>query len=552
MATQQNFDGKILLIPGVYSNIKSGIKNAPNSLAYGDLLIIDTGSGAGYGGGAGVTGTISNGKDALYEFDNIDDFRDFTEAGNWWLLADPLFRPNGTGSIGVSKINYLKAATTVPASMTMTGILDHSDSESVGGGTIKVQVRSEGLIGNGVLGTNGLLKRGIGFKVIAGIRNPNKFIVQWYRGTFRGLDQNNLPLDGISETNTKPELLIQSKEFGSLVELTDWMKSSSSFNKYLRYNESGSTINGAGDVDPVIITNYTTLTLAAGGTETYDAQSLIDAFAIIKDLPVDFVFADKWGVNSQHANNVSILSHIENESRFKPQLYIASGSLKSELDSSSIDDTAFYDSQIVTIVHGGSKIASRVSGTGFNVYDSYYTTAAAIGREAGMEPQVPMTFKEIAIDGVTHSLNEDEKVKCLNAGVLTFIPADGGVFECLKGINSLQDNDNLLNANGTTHSKQLFRIDHQLNKEILIKAKADLLKNPKGVNRNSLSEQDVINWTKNFLTRKTASPTSDNLILGFQDVTAKRNADAYYITYAFTVNSEISFLFFTGLMLDVN
>lgn len=551
MATEQNFDGKIIIIPGVYSNIKSGIKNPPNAFSYGNLLIIDTGSGAGFGGGAGINGTITSGKNAMYSFDNIDDFRDFTEGGKWWQMAEPLFLPDGNDSVGVSKIDYLKAAETTPATMTIVGTLDASDSDSLGGGSLEIQVRSEGLVGNGVNNSAGVLKRGIGFKIIDGRRNTEKYILQLYRGTYRDLDENNLPIDGIYEADTKPELLVESKEWLTFVELVQWMKNSARFNKYFRYNETASTVNGPGDVDPQITVTYQTLTLASGGTETYSSAALTDAFEIIKDLNTDFVFADKWGADSQHANNQAIEDFIINTSRYKPQLYIASGSLPSELDSS-LDDAVFYDTMYTTIVHGGSQKASKIGGVGLKDYSSYLTAAYAIGLEAGKQPQVPITFKEINIDGVLHSLTENEKVKCLQGGLLVFVPADGGVFECLKGINSLQDNENLLNANGTTHSKQLFRIAHQLNKEILIKAKADLLKQPNGGNRNTVSTQDVINWTKNFLTRKIADPLNDNLILKFENVSAKRVGDAYHITYGFVPNSEISFLFFTGLMLDVN
>jgi len=48
-----------------------------------------------------------------------------------------------------------------------------------------------------------------------------------------------------------------------------------------------------------------------------------------------------------------------------------------------------------------------------------HTIKAAIflGREAGMAPQVPLTFKNISIDGERHVLNDVEKSKALNGGV---------------------------------------------------------------------------------------------------------------------------------------
>ena len=74
MATTFNFNGQTIIIPGSYSTIKSGMKNPPIELSFGNILVIDTGSGAGYGGGAGVAGQYSQGKDSIYEFDNIGCF----------------------------------------------------------------------------------------------------------------------------------------------------------------------------------------------------------------------------------------------------------------------------------------------------------------------------------------------------------------------------------------------------------------------------------------------------------------------------------------------
>jgi hypothetical protein len=52
MATSIFFNGKQIKVPGVYSTVKSGIKNPALNLAYGNALVIDTGGfGFGHGGG---------------------------------------------------------------------------------------------------------------------------------------------------------------------------------------------------------------------------------------------------------------------------------------------------------------------------------------------------------------------------------------------------------------------------------------------------------------------------------------------------------------------
>jgi hypothetical protein len=45
MAHKSFFNNRIIRQPGVYSQIKSGISNPPLPLAYGNIVLIDTGIG---------------------------------------------------------------------------------------------------------------------------------------------------------------------------------------------------------------------------------------------------------------------------------------------------------------------------------------------------------------------------------------------------------------------------------------------------------------------------------------------------------------------------
>jgi len=92
MATSVYFNGKLRTLPGVYSTITSGESSASRNLDYGTVLLIDTGVyGAGFGGGSGVNGTDKQGKDAVYEFETLSDFRDFVKGGMFWKCAEALF-----------------------------------------------------------------------------------------------------------------------------------------------------------------------------------------------------------------------------------------------------------------------------------------------------------------------------------------------------------------------------------------------------------------------------------------------------------------------------
>jgi hypothetical protein len=546
MSTTFVFNGQTITIPGSYSTIKSGMKNPPIALPYGNVLVIDTGSGAGYGGGAGIAGEFATGKDSIYEFDNIFDFRDFAKGGLWWLLAQPLFRPTGLGVNGISKISYIKAAQTVAASIIFD--FDNTDSNSVSSSSnLTIKVTDEGVIGNGVL-VDGNLTKGYAAKLSAGILDTAAFVLTFYRGTYKGLDENNLPFDGISEANSTPIVVAKSPEFTNIQELIDWMAIDFSFNKNFKLESS--SITGSGILAPEDLAYYSDFSngLATGGTESYvSAQYLTDVLSAIADLDINFILADQYGVNAQSNANYAILAHIKEVSKFKPELYVAGGDTVDTFESISLAAARYYNDDSVTVVHGGVKKQSK---QGLRKYNALYHATAVMAREAGLEPQVPITFKSLDFDGVQHSLNDKEVTKGLKAGVV-MTRKENSTFDIVKGVNSLQQNSFLVNDDGTTHSKQIKRITRQLNKEIIVRSKEDLLKNPNGTNRNTLSDTDLNAWTIGYLKSKQCTPDTDNLILNFQDIVITRQGDGWFISYKFTPNSEISFLFYTGLIIGV-
>lgn len=559
MPTSFNFEGRRVVIPGPYSVIKSGIKNPALALEFGNTLVIDTGSGAGYGGGAGINGTLKQGIEAINTFDNSRDFRNFIQGGMWWLLAGPLFFPGGGATAGISSLTFVKAATTVPAEIeVLFGASEDSDSDAIStnDGSVRVQVRDEGTIGNGQL-TGNVLSKGYAAKVIAGQSDTSKFILQFWRGTYKGLDTavSNLagvPYDNIAAADSVAELVCQSPEVSTVAELVTWMQNTNSigyvFNQYFKLKSY--TIGSVTDIIlPQDITNG--YELASGGTESYGAGDLSDVLDALGDNIFDFILLDKFGTDARHAYNLTIQEWVTTTSKIKPDIYVGAGSVAGDFNSgvgSTVSVAKAYNSQYVTTVHGGAKKID-IGGQAFKEYKSIYKAAVVLGREAGLEPQVPLTFKGLGIEGELHPLTVKETVIALDAGVLVS-RLDNGTFDVVKGINTLQNNSFLVNPDGTTHSKQLARIIRQLNKEILVNAKLSLLKNPAGVNRNTLSPEDVKAWLEGYLSTKCASDTDDNLILSFENITVTVNGDKYDITYSFTPNFEISFLVFTGLIID--
>ncbi len=545
MATSFSFDGQIKKIPGSYSTIKSGIKNPPVALPYGNVLVIDTGSGAGYGGGAGVDGELSNGKASIYNFDNISDYRDFQKGGLWWLLGQPLFRPAGLGVNGISRISVIKAATTKAAILSYD-FNDTQQSTSGGSGTnITIKVTDEGLIGNGTL-SSGILIKGFAGKLSAGTIDPTKFILTFYRGTYKGLDQNNLPFDGITSDNSVALIIAKSPECSTFQQLVDWMGYSADFNKHFKLISTSDNLLYAPTAADY--NYYADYNLATGGTESYASAALLTSvLTAVQDLDINFILSDKYGVNAISDDNDTILDSIIEDSKFKPELYIAAGNDVNDFQSTSIAAAAHFNNDSTTIVHGSIYKQSK---QGLRTYNSLYHAAAMVGREAGLAPQIPITFKNLDFDGMVHQLNDKEVTKALDAGVVV-TRLEAGTFDIIKGINSLQTNTFLLNEDGTTHSKQLKRIERQLNNEIRIQSRADLLKAPNGVNRNTLGPEDLKAWLIKYLKTKLAKPDADNLILSFQDIVIERRSDGYFVNYKFEPNTEISFLFSTGLMIGI-
>lgn len=683
MATERFFAGKRTIIPGVYSQIKSGIKNPPSTSDYGIVLVIDTGSQAEYGGGSGVNGEFNTGQDSIYEFTDLATYREFLKGSVLWKCADALFKPDGA-AIGASKVYHVKAATTTKSTMTFTATGGGS-----AGGSLSISPKDEGIIGNGLLdGTN--LYKGYAYTIETGVIDTSKWIFKLWRGTFTKLHTDGLAFDGIAKADSTPLLITQSPEFDNMQTLEDWLDTDANFGEYFVKNSS--TVTGAGTVDSADVSGKSSYQVASGGTESYGSQDLTDTLEAVKDLDYTHILADKYGttsgtvqvetitfpatsaatqgdyillynhtgetaavwldidgagtaptgtnyINSNYKVEVdiatgdtatqvaskaytaifnttnwrvnvtlvnngdgtleitqgkagdvddavpkdasdatagsitattdadgadgtttyngatigAIVSHIETDAKYDKYMFFGGGKDKTEFTQTggSIPMAQYFDTNRVLVVHGESKESSNLTASGFRQWPTIYKAAKVCGRTAGLEPQTPITFKSIGIDGEAHKLTDKEKIQALEEGVLvTYYDSEFEKFTILQGINSLQKNTNFINPDGKSFSHQIERIKAQLNKDLLINAKIQLLGQPSGVNRNTLSPAIVKNWTESFLESKKATEAQDNIIISYQDVTVTRVSDYYNVTYGFVPNGEITKLYFTGFMLD--
>lgn len=548
MPTAININGKIVTRPGVYALTKSGIKNPPLNFSYGNICIIDDGIGATYGGGAGVAGTLSNGVDSVYEISTIQDFRNFVKGGELWNLAEALFKPGPSGVNGTSKVFLIRAAATTNAEIVYT----------FANGAVTFQTLDEGLNANGTL-TSGILTKGYGCKIVESSINAGRFFIEFYVGTYKGIDPlNNIPYDGLTALNSAASLFLASPECETVQELIDWCLSSNDFKAAFQL-KAGYIATGA--LVAADVTTNVGYKLASGGTETYNAINFDAALEAVKDLDNTFFLSTSYGITTAgggtangaiNLNNTKIFDFIVNDSKNEKYLVIAAGYDKPQFAGTSNSSQAvakFYNSDKVLVVHGGAKKTTKF---GFSIKSQLWKAACILGRIAGLEPQVPVTFKSLSIDGEIHKLSDSEKEFALAKGILTtHYDVELGYYVVQQGINSLQNNQYLVNEDGSTFDIAVARIRAQLNKEIVINAKRVFFGKPStGPNRNTVTEEDIKAWLEGFLQGKTASSLTDNLILRFGNITVTVQSDNYFISYEFVPNFPVNKLIFTGILLE--
>lgn len=553
MATSVYFNGKLRTLPGVYSTITSGDSTASRSLDYGTVLIIDTGVyGAGYGGGSGVNGEYQQGLDTVYEFDDLNDFRDFVKGGMYWKCAEALWKPDpqNADAVGISKLLFVRACTTKAAKMTFT-----ATGGGANGGTMVIKTIDEGLNANGVTeeidGTT-YLKTGYAFTVTAGTENPEAIVMSLWRGTFTGLYTDpvtgvELSYNELTVEQSTPNLICQSPECATMAELVNWAQTDENFGaRFLLDDETA--IKGTGEVNASdVVEGYQ---LAAGGTETYtpntDLQSVLGQIA---DVEYNIVITDQVGANCRSAAMQSIVAHRNLDAKFDKFVYVGAYDSRANFETS-LAIAQQYNNAFVCVVHGGIGTASDMVASKVRWWGVFYNLCQVVGRVSGKPPYVPVTNKTIGGDKLQMIPNEKEMEKAVKAGLIVVYPNPYlRRFVVLQGVTTLQDNKLLFNKKGQSFSIQFMRILAQLNKECVVNAEIDLLGDENGVNMNTLSKGALETWTINFLQTRVATENQDNLITRFQNVVATRVDDYYKVTYEVVVNNEVTKIFFTGFLL---
>jgi hypothetical protein len=564
MAISHFFDGKSIKLPGAYAATTANIPEISLEAAYRKVLIIDTGAfkekdpSAVFARGAGIAGEFSQGRNSLYELNTSREMKDFVKSGYWYVLSNALFNPT-RGLQGVTQVNFISACSTIAARCNIQfGSL----------ATVEIACKDEGLFGNAhgkltvpkLIGDSAefemadstdtleTLRRGYAVKVE---ESGGKYKLKFYVGTWTGkyFDGKNL-IEGEYGvlTNCEPSLVCESDSFESLDELEKWFNESPEFNmgfKFMNTSALPSTIltaTNAPDLD--VFLPFTE------GKEQYDIKYIDDIIEATKGIDTTFVITDRYGTMDGYGlRNNMICASVLNQ-RFKQFLVVGGGDTRSEFNRqlmggrmSSTQMAEAYNSDFVWVVHGGIKLKE----TTVREWDSLYTVCYVVGRIAATEPQVPATFKGIDVQGLTHELTDMEKEEALDKGVLAvFYDTDTKSNVILKGINTLQNNNRLVNPNGTSCSIAVRRVTALVEKEMIIDAKTELFTDNRGITIMSLPAALVKIWVEKKLDEK----INRQLIYARESVSVERRQDAYFVTYGIRLNYEINFIFFNSVILD--
>lgn len=533
------FNGRKISIPGVYAEIKSGVNNPLLDLLSGNVLIIDKDATSVHGNGSGIAGEFQSGKQSLYFSNSLSSFRQFVGGGFAWDIAQPLFRPFGSGAQGASNVYYARALTTTAASLSL----------AFDAGTLVFKVKNEGVSGNGAL-TGTVLTKGYSARLEAGSQDSTKYVLKFFRGTFKGNDPNSgQAYDDIAEADTVPELISRSPELSTLEEIVAWTLEDNTFIDNFVLT-TGNTETGA--IIAADLTGFSSHQVFAGGTSTYATERITDILNAIKDMNINFIITTDIGANAGSVDNVKIATFLDTEMPDPATLIVGGGKSAATFSTQSIAAAATFNSQNVIVVHGECNITNIKSPTGVRLKSVLYKVALVTGRLAGLDPQIPLTYKGIDIAGEAHDLSSDEKAQAINGGVLaTAFSTELGFYTVVQGVNTIQNNTNVVNSDGTSSSISVVRIAKQLIKELKINAIIDLLGDQQnGPNRNTLDSETVRVWVSNYLKSQEASFTEDDLIIDSRDVTVEIDQDAYKVSFGFTPNYEVNKIFITARILD--
>lgn len=546
MSTVVNFGGRQCIEPGAYATTVYTPTSVVNVAEFGNTMIIDTGVGMRqypelpnnptleFSGGGGINGTLAKSGKAVYEFDSIEDFNDFIGGGELVAIAEKLFTPR-SGVFGAPKVYYTRAATTVPATATIT--ID-TGTEFV------LNCKNEGVVGNGVIDT-GILKVGYGYQVVGTVADG--YTVQILRGNFGGYDLTGDRITGWSWETATAEIIAESPVFiagSSSAELATWLRTDAALNSQFQVEVSKIAAT-LGTITATPLSSF------VGGTSTYlgntDMADIMDA---IEELDITFFLCTNLTVEkaTDAASNSQIHTYIKTQAKYGSVMFVPAGGTDTDLfgDTNTSQSVAkYYNDAKVVVVHGNPQVPRLDNPRDVKTLPAVYLAADIIGLNAGMAAQTPLTFKQVGFSSFQYDLKRKEREKALQAGIMHVRNVSGN-WIVNQGITSLQDNRQTYDPQGNSLELSIELIKAQVNKELIMEAERRFV----GLNVGQATPQSVKNFTETKLQSLVAEFDNDNLILGWKNVRVVAKNSDYYVNYDFIPNVPINKVFFVGNVLD--
>lgn len=391
-----------------------------------------------------------------------------------------------------------------------------------------------------------------------------------------------------------PKLIYKSANFTDLLTMKSTLESSSEFNELFYFpnpkihvdpvtnlpvyglSTTGTYAIAAGDITSTVfpVTTYIPFMrgVANSGTvagdytnvESFTAGALSRLLEVIIELPNSLFLCDRWGItdnvvlpNTNYSGgalstqNLAILNHIKVDAAFDKFMFVGAGSKSSEFSSTfgSTYIAPTYDDESVVAVHSG--VTLEVQPTVFSNHpdflakESVYTAALVCGREAGLAPQTPGTFKNINVASLNHSLLKSEAELADDKGLVFLKFKNGLGYVIDHSINTIQSNTVVLNPDGTSAELSVMRIAGILNRDMINEGNKRFV----GTNIGQSNPQTVKDFVDSFLKDRTSTLTQDGLIISYQDISVHFQDDNYHITYGFVPNYPINKLFVTATIL---
>lgn len=551
MATVVNFQGRNYIEPGSYAAIVYNPTSVANVAEFGNVMIIDTGLSLNtvggqqleFAGGSGINGELAKGLKSVYEFTSYEDFLAFMGGGLVGDIADKIFTPRA-GVLGAPKLYYVRAATTTCAKIALTVATTGTGTEQ--DPTVNHQIlltcKNEGIVGNGYA-PNGVLKAGYAAAIVAG-STAGKFRVRVLKGMFAGEDAYGEPFGAYSLADAPVNVLAESEDLTTLQEAYDWANNNRQILAAFKVE-----MNGDGTKPLIAVAQ----TLASGGTTTYLSGNEYDSvLECINEMDITFFLCTnlnaKEGAGVNAGTNGKLFTYLKgNDVKFTQFMVVPGGADDTDLFGVSNTSQAiakYYDSEQVICVHG-SPVVERKDKAGDKALEPIYLAADIIGMAAGAAPQTPLTFKRTGYNAFVYDLKKKEREKALQAGILHVRNVSG--YWCVnQGINTLQNNLQMVAADGQTYEISVALIKAQINKELIIDSQNRFV----GQTAAQASPQSVKNFTETKLASFVAAPGADNLIITWKNVKVSARNGNYHTTYDFVPNVPLNKLFFIGNMLD--